>query len=139
MTTEAIKIDGLREFSKNLRTLDNDLPKALRLAFNEAADIVVDDTKPKVPKRRGRAKASVKARSTRTAARVTAGGKKAPHYPWLDFGGAVGRRRSVTRQFRKRGRYLYIAYFKNRDSGEFGRALERGLLDVARQAGVEVD
>jgi hypothetical protein len=137
--SEAIRVDGLAEFSRSLKKLDKDLPKTLRVALNDAAQIVVDDTVPEVPKRQGRASASVKARSTRTAARVSAGGSKAPHYPWLDFGGSVGRNRSVKRQFRKRGRYLYMAYFKNRDSGEFTEALENALLDVARQAGVKVD
>ncbi len=134
---EAIKIDGLAEFSRNLRKLHADLPKALRVALNEAADVVVTDAKRHVPTRTGRAQRSIKARSTRTAVRVTEGGTRAPYMPWLDFGGRVGRRRSVVRPFRKEGRYLYRSYFDNR--GDFEEVLTRALLDVARQAGIEVE
>lgn len=138
MPEDAVRIEGLREFQRGLKALDKDLPKALRLAFNEAADIVVDDARPRVTSRTGRARGTVKARSTQTAARVVGGGNRAPYYPWLDFGGRVGRRRSVKRPFLKNGRYIYNAYFKARDAGRFQDALQDGLLDVARQAGIEV-
>lgn len=134
--TEPIRVEGLREFSRNLKKLDADLPKALRIALNEAADVVVKGARPKVPRKSGRAAASVKARSTRTAVRVVGGGNRVPYYPWLDFGGRVGRNKSVRRPFLKEGRYIYASYFANTD--EFTKVLEAALLDVARQAGVEV-
>ena len=141
--TDAIKIDGLKQFNKNLKTLDSDLPKAVRLALNDAAQIVVDDARPRVPKgsgkRPGRARRSVKAQSTRTRARVSGGGGKVPYYPWLDFGGRVGRNRSVHRPFKRKGRYIYRAYFRARDSGEFQDTLNASLVDVARKAGIEVN
>jgi hypothetical protein len=59
-----------------------------------------------------------------------------PYYPWLDFGGRVGRSRSVVRPYLKQGRYIYRAYFANRD--RFAQLLEDTLVDVARQAGLEV-
>lgn len=134
--TEPIRVEGLREFSRNLKKLDADLPKALRIALNEAADVVVKGARPKVPRKSGRAAASIKARSTRTAVRVVGGGNRVPYYPWLDFGGRVGRNKSVRRPFLKEGRYIYASYFANTD--EFTKVLESALLDVARQAGVEV-
>lgn len=134
---EAIKIDGLAQFSRNLRKLDADLPKALRIALNDAADVIVDYARPRIPKRTGRAASTLKSRSTRTAVRVSAGGRRAPWYPWLDFGGKVGRNRSVERAFIKEGRYIYKGYFAKRD--EFSEVLTRSLLDVARQAGIEVE
>jgi hypothetical protein len=137
--TEPIKIEGLAQFQRNLKTLDRDLPKALRLAFNAAADIVVADARPRVPSKSGKAKGSVKAKSSQTAARVVGGSKRVPYYAWLDFGGRVGPRGSIQRPFQKEGRYIYAAYFRNRDSGRFQDALEQGLLDVARQAGIELD
>lgn len=136
---EAIKVQGLAEFSRNLKKLDADLPKALRIALNDAADVVVGQAKPQVPRRTGRAAASIRVASTRTESRVKAGGKKAPYYPWLDFGGRVGRKKAVRRAFYKDGRYLYDAYFKVRDSGQLQDILSAALVDVARQAGVEVD
>lgn len=139
MSEVAIRIDGLAQFSRNLKKLDGDLPKALRMALNEAADVVIQGARPLVPRRTGRARNSLRVASTRTAVRVRAGGPKAPHYPWLDFGGRVGRRRSVVRPWMKEGRYLYKVYFAKRDSGELHRVLQKALLDVARQAGVEID
>jgi len=135
---EAIRIDGLAEFSRRLKKLGADLPKALRVALNEAANMVVDEARPKVPKRSGRAQRSIKARSTRTAVRIVAGGARAPHYPWLDFGGRVGPARSIVRPFYKDGRYIYKGYFEKSSSGEFQEALSRALVDVAKQAGLEV-
>lgn len=136
---DPIKVEGLREFVRNLQKLDSDLPKALRVAFNQAADVVVQDARPGVPRKTGKAAASIKARSTRTAVRVVAGGNRAPYYPWLDFGGRVGKKRSVKRPFLKDGRFIYESYFKLKASGEFERVLTKALLDVAAQAGVVID
>ena len=46
--------------------------------------------------------------------------------------------RGPSRPFLPKGRYIYNAYFRRRDSGEFQDALQDGLVDVARQAGIEV-
>ena len=134
---DPIKIDGLKQFRANLKVMDRELPKALRLAFNEAADIVVQDARPGIPSRSGKAKSTVKAKSTQTASRVSGGGNKAPYYPWLDFGGRVGKNKSIRRPFLKDGRYIYDSYFRN--VNRFGEVLERSLLGVAAQAGVEVE
>lgn len=134
---EAIRVQGLSEFSRNLRRLDADLPKALRIAFNQAAEVVVADARSDIPTKSGKAKASVKARSTRTAARIVGGGRRAPYYPWLDFGGRVGKGRSVRRPFLSDGRYIYKAFYDNTD--RLPDILETALIDVARAAGVEVD
>lgn len=136
---EPIRIEGLREFSRNLRKLDNDLPKALRVAMNQGAELVIGEATPGIPSRTGRARKSVRKASTRTQVRVTGGGKRAPYYPWLDFGGRVGRRRSIARPFIADGRYIYSAYFGLRSAGRFEEVLTDALLDVARQAGLEVE
>jgi hypothetical protein len=135
-TVDPIKVEGLREFQRALGKLNSDLPKALRIALNGAADIVVEGTRPKVPRRSGRAQASIKARSTRTTVRVSEGSNRAPYMPWLDYGGRVGRNRSVVRPFRKEGRYLYLTFTDKRD--EVTDVLTKALVDVARQAGLEV-
>ncbi len=137
--TEPIKVDGLAAFAKNLKKLDSDLPKSLRVALNEAANVVVDYARPRIPQRSGKAARSVRARSTRTAVRVSAGGSRAPYYPWLDFGGKVGRSRSVKRAFLKEGRYLYAGYFRKSASGEFQEVLSKALLRTAASAGIEVE
>ncbi|MEU7817058.1 hypothetical protein [Pseudonocardia sp. NPDC049154] len=135
-----IRVEGLREFNRNLRRMDKDLPKGLRLAGNEAAKIVVDEAKPRVPigpGRGGHAASSIKAASTRTAARVSAGGKRFPYYPWLDFGGRVGPNKSVRRPFLKKGRYIWAAFDDRRDDVE--QVLNTELVNVARSAGIGVD
>lgn len=134
---DPIKIDGLAAFTRNLRRLDADLPKTLRVAMNDAAQVVVDWARPRVPRRSGRAARSLRVASTGRAVRVRAGGARVPYYPWLDFGGRVGRSRSIRRPFRREGRYLWAGYSSNRD--EVRRVTERALLDAARSAGVEVD
>ena len=135
---DLIRVEGLAEFARNLKRLDAKLPKALRLALNQAADVIVETARPQVPRRSGRAAASIRSRSTRTLARVTAGGDQAPYYAWLDFGGRVGRKGSVRRYFLKEGRYLYKAYFAKRRSGEFERVLATALSGVAEDAGFRV-
>lgn len=136
---EAIHVDGLKEFNRALKAMDSELPKALRVALNDVADVVISKAKVGIPRRSGKAAASVKARSTRTAVRVVAGGSRAEYYPWLDFGGRVGRKNSIIRYFLKDGRYLYPAYFKMRDSGEIQHKLVEVLTGVAKQAGLVVE
>lgn len=134
---EAIRIDGLAEFSRALRKMDSDLPKGLRVALNDAVNVVIDAALPNVPRRTGRAAATLKAKSTRNLARASGGSARAPYYPWLDFGGRVGRRKATKRAFLKDGRYLYPAYFSNRD--EFERVMTKAIVDLARGAGLAVD
>lgn len=139
MAQELIRIDGLREFNRQLKTVDSKLPTATRLAANSAAQIVVDEAKPKVPigpGKGGHAKESLKAKSTRTAARVSAGGKKFPYYPWLDFGGSVGPGKGSKRPFLKEGRYIWAAYARRREDVQ--DRLVEALTEVAEQAGLEM-
>jgi hypothetical protein len=117
--------------------VDSEAPKALRLALNEAADFLIGETRKEIPKRTGNAAASLKARSSRTAVRIAVGGRKAPYYPWLDFGGKTGPNKSVKRRFYKEGRYLYPTLGKKRD--EFTDVLRKALVKVAEESGAEVD
>jgi hypothetical protein len=133
---EPIKIKGLSEFNKALRQMDSDLPKALREANNKAADIVAGWARSRVPTRTGHAAGTVKAKSTRTESRVSGGSKKYPYYPWLDFGGKVGRRRSVSRPFIKAGRFIYPGYAEN--AGQVQDVLLAALIEVGRDAGLDV-
>lgn len=134
--TQPIKIQGLAEFTRNLRKIDNDLPKAVRLAGNEAVEIVLTWARPRVPHRSGAAVRSLKARSTRTAARAQAGGDRARYFPWLDFGGATGPRRSVKRPFIRQGRYLWRGLAENHD--KVRASMASSLVRIVEQAGIEV-
>ncbi|WP_030488195.1 HK97 gp10 family phage protein [Micromonospora chokoriensis] len=136
--TEPIRVEGLAEFNRALKKLDANAPKGLRLAHNEAAQIVVDAARPLMPSRTGRARAAIKTRSTRTATRVSAGSARAPYVPWLDYGGEGRRKgRPSHREFKKGGRYVYPAFHRTR--GDVQDALESALLKVVRDAGLEVD
>lgn len=133
---ERVRVAGLKEFQKSLRALDSDLPKAVRLSLNAAVDIVLDYARPRIPSRSGRAARSLRAASTQTTARVSAGGRRAPYYPWLDFGGRVGAQRQIRRPFYREGRYLYKGLAVKRT--EFTEAMERSVAEVARRAGFDV-
>lgn len=135
---QPIGITGLREFMRDMKTIDRGLPKVIRLASNESADIVVGYAKPRVPTASGKAARSVKAKSTTREVRVVGGSARgAPYYPWLDFGGRVGKNRSVRRAYHSDGRYLYPALAAKRD--EFHAALTKALIAVCAEAGIEVE
>jgi hypothetical protein len=133
---EIVAVIGLKEFNKALRDMDADLPKAVRLALNKSADVVVQDARPKIPEVTGAARSSVRVASTRTAARIRGGGARAPYYPWLDFGGNAGRGRSVHRPFLPDGRYIYNSFFRKRS--EFVDVMMTELQVIARRAGLEL-
>jgi hypothetical protein len=133
---EPIKITGLAEFNRNLRKINSDLPKALRLAGNEGAEIVASWARHRVEKDTGRAQRSIKAKSTRTEARVSGGSKSVPWYAWLDFGGKVGIKHSVKRPFIKGGRYIYPGYTNN--IPKVTEVLTAALIKVAEDATVDV-
>lgn len=132
-----VSIKGLAEFSRGLKKLDSEAPKQLRIGLNAAADLLIDKTRPQIPVKTGAARASLKARSTRTSARIAVGGKKASYYPWLDFGGKTGRKGSVVRPFYKAGRYLYPTLGKVRPL--ILAELDQQIRTVARNAGLAVD
>lgn len=137
---ESIKIGvvGLRELNRKLKAIGGDLPKAVRVAFNKAADVVVQEAKPDVDSDSGAAANSVRAQSTRTMSRVSGGGARAPYYPWLDFGGRVGKYRQISRPYKTDGRYIYAAYFRKRDAGEYQEVLSEALSDIITAAGLDV-
>ncbi len=134
---DPIQVEGLRDFVRGVRELDAGAAKGIRLAANEAADIVVQAARSKTPQRSGKAAGSIKAKSTRSAARVTSGGRRAPYMPWLDYGGRVGRRKQIERPFVKEGRYVYPAFNENRN--QVAETFKSELLRIADSAGLEVE
>lgn len=134
-----VKVEGLREFQRNLKKLDRELPKALRMALNDATEIVVTEARPRIPRRSGRAASTLKMKSTQTRARVSEGGSRAPYVPWLDFGGQIGKRsgkargqRGVRPYLGKHGRYVFAAY--NARRREFKERMVEMLVDLAHKA-----
>lgn len=137
MTDFKVEVKGIKDLSKALRKIDSEAPKGLRVALNGSADFLIGEARTLIPRRTGRAAGSLKAKSTRTEVRISVGGSRARYYPWLDFGGRTGRKRSVVRPFIKEGRYLYPTLRKNR--ARFTTLLESSLNDVVRGAGLDVD
>lgn len=133
-----IAVGGLAGLNRGLRAIDKEAPKALRVALNEAATLLVDRAKPDVPSVTGAARRSMVARSTRTSARVAVGGRKAPYFPWLDFGGQ-GRvkGRPAARPFIREGRYIYPTLRRIRP--EIEAQLQESISAVIRRAGLEED
>lgn len=131
-----IQVAGLKEFQRSLKAMDTNLPKQLRIALNSASELVIDDARRRVPTRSGRAAKSLKVRSTQREARVAAGGRIAPYYPWLDFGGHVGQHGKTTRPFYKEGRYIYPSLRENRE--KIIEVMGEALADLAREAGLVV-
>jgi len=137
--SEPITIDGLSDFRKALKDVDGELAKLMRVALNEAAEAVAQRVRPQFPHRLGYARKSVRASSTQKASRVRIGGtKRAKHPAWLDFGGRVGRKHSVSRPFKRKGRYLFPTYEKMKNSDELTEILDNGLQRLARQAGLHI-
>ncbi len=131
-----LEIDGLAQLNRGLRQIDAGAPKALRLALNEGAGLFASRVQPEIPVVTGAARRSVVARSTRTSARIAVGGKRAPWFPWLDFGGE-GRRpgRPAHRPFLREGRYVYPTLRRVRP--EIDQALQGALDAVIRDAGLQ--
>jgi bacteriophage HK97-gp10 putative tail-component len=130
-----IQVTGLRDLQKGLRQIDRDLPKELRKGLNEVAEVVITAARPLVPRRTGRAQESMKVRSTQRAAQIAVGGTVAPYFPWLDFGGRVGRAKAVRRPFLKEGRYIYPTLKAKRP--ELNEKIDEMLRRLAEQAGFD--
>lgn len=132
-----IEVVGLREVSRKLRAVDKDAPKALSAANKSAAEFVQTRVKAKVPHgpaKRGHAVNSIRAGATRLQAYVKGGGARYPYYPWLEFGGRVGRKNSVYRTFIKTGRYLWRTFVDHRNKIRDFYADE--LNDLLRRTGL---
>lgn len=113
VTDQTIRIEGLVELQKALRKADSDLPKRLRLANKAGAEVVAAEARQRVNQvaknPTGRTERSIAARAEQRGASVKGGGARVPSYAWFDFGGRVGRNKSVVRPFIKGGRIIYPA------------------------------
>lgn len=136
---ELISMRGLDEFRAGLRKMDSALPREVQKAANKAAQLVVARTRPRIPTgpaRNGHVRSSLKVASSQRAVRVAYGGSRYPYAGWLDFGGRVGRKKSVKRQFIKQGRYVWKSYAEI--SPRVRAALDEALDDVARKSGISI-
>ena len=134
MIIDPVRIEGLREFQAALRDADDGLQKELRAVFNDAAGIVVDTARPRLPRRSGKLAATLRATSGQREAWVTLGKAKVPYAGWIEFGGRVGRKRSVRRMFIPGGRTLYPAVRRREE--QIRDVMAEGLNRLADRAGL---
>lgn len=127
-----VEIEGLKEIQKKLRDLDPALAKELKQINLAVADMVADIARAEVPVRSGAARSTVKPKGEQRYAVIKAGGRKAPYYPLLDFGGTRGRESKPFRPYIDGGRYIYptVGRFHDKIVKEYVMALGQ-LLDKA--------
>jgi hypothetical protein len=135
VTDVSVRIVGLRELNTAFRQIDRELPKGLRTEFLVVAEHVVGVIQHRMPHVSGDAQKSVKPRASQKGAGIAFGGKDAPYMPWLDFGGRVGRRKSIVRPFITEGRYVYPGIAESREEIEQGA--DTAVKNAARHAGFE--
>lgn len=129
---ETIRITGL-DIPAAMRSAAAASHEAALEASERAAEIVVDQTRPLIPRgRSGAARASLKA----MGATVSAGGSRAPYFGWLDFGGRVGVKKSVLRRYVAGGRYIWPTL--DRETRRINEAMAEGLAAAVERAGLEV-
>ncbi len=88
-----VEVEGLDVVRKNLKKIDQDLPKGLRLVHLEISKPIADEARGRAPVRSGQLAASVKAGGTQKAATISAGARLRPypygpivHYGWPGHG-----------------------------------------------------
>jgi hypothetical protein len=134
-----VRVHGERELSAALRRLRGEVPSATRDAARKAAELVVRNAKPRVPigpGEGGHARSSIKVGTTGAAASVQGGGPRFPYYPWLEFGGRVGRKNSVYRKRIRKGRYIYPALAAT--AARRRALMQRQIAGAARRSGLTV-
>lgn len=134
---DPIRVEGLRELQAALRAVDGQAQKQLRLVLNDAANIVVRGAQSRAPVRSGAYRDSIRASSGQREAKVSGGSSKVAYAGWIDFGGAVGRNRSVKRPFIKVGRYVYPTYYDHKV--EILEKLNEGLAKLIVDSGLVAD
>lgn len=131
----AVSVNGVRELQGALKQIEETLPRELRTVFNAAAEHVARRARPAVPVKTGRLVATIQPASTQRVGRVAYNRPgSVPYAGFIEFGGAVGRNRSVRRPFIRQGRYLFPAAEQEREP--VIHTLEYELGGLIRRAGL---
>lgn len=131
-----VRVEGMAEVLAGLSRLASSAPAAGLDAASESAKIVGGEAKLGVPIGPGAGGHAV-ASLTATGPQVSGGGSRFPYFPWLDFGGAVGKNNSVRRPFIRQGRFIWDTYANNKLRVEV--EMDRSITQAARMSGLEVD
>lgn len=138
-----VQVRGLAELRRAFKQIEGNEPAAFKAAFLPIADHVAGVVQQRMPHVTGRAQGSVKGMATNSGAKIVAGGRAAPYYHFLDFGGSTGKGHrpgvsgsgSVKRPFIKEGRYLYPGAEEARQ--QVADAAGDAIIDLAKQAGFQ--
>ena len=111
----AVEVKGLGDLNKALKGVDKELPKEMRLGLKAIAQRFIPDVASKVPVLTGKLSGSLKAGATAKSASVST---SVLYAGFIEFGGSVGRKKAVKRQFVQRGRYIFPEAQRQKDSIE---------------------
>ncbi len=138
-TGYSVKVTGLREVNAALKEVERGLPKAMQVEFKAIAEVIAESARGKVPRKTGAAAGSIRARATQRGAGIAFSDSdgSVPYFPWLNFGGRVGRHGSIERSTVTPDRYIYSSILSARD--ETMRAVDDAVKKVAGQAGFDTE
>lgn len=143
--SQSVVVKGLPELARGFKAIEDGEKNALKLAFLPVAESAAGKVRSAIPGKSGRARSSVRAKSSNYGASVAAGGRAAPYYHWLDFGGSVGRGHvagvywsgDIIRRWEGvpigPGRYIYPAISAER--AKTAEAATGAIIGLARKAG----
>lgn len=107
-----IKVTGVKEYQRALLSAQSISHRELESVVESSARLVLRDARWRVPRGpSGAARASLRIVEGIGARQVVAGGRRAPYFGWLDFGGVAGAQ-GPRRPYMRRGRYVLQALFR---------------------------
>jgi len=117
---DMIRVEGLTEFIRSIDRAQADLPKAVRMAALEVAELVAGDARPGLRKMTRAALSSLDiVESTQSAASINAVGTRVADFGW--------------------SRGFYITRIVAGDAPRFEEIQTKALLTVVKAAGLDVD
>ncbi len=132
-----VRVRGGARFLASVGVFRGRLPRVVKQAAREAALPVARTAKagvPLGPAKGGHARSSIRVATSRGGVAVRGGGARFPYYPWLEYGGRVGRNNSVYRARVRRGRYIYPALDRHRP--EIEQTMNRLIVRAALGSGL---
>lgn len=132
-----VEVDGIEAMRVALVLLAHEADAQLDEVGNDTAEAVANRTRLLMPfgsAAGGHAKSSIEVeRFPGLRAEVKEGSARFPYVGWLDFGGFVGRHRSVHRPWLERGRYLFPSWATVRPDVE--PSMHEHLREACRRSG----
>jgi hypothetical protein len=133
-----VKTSGLDQLIRAAGRAPSEVDAGARRAVKSVAELVARRAQGRVPTgpgAGGHARSSINVVGKGEQAVVNAG-QGFPYFGWLDFGGRVGIRGSVSRPFLNEGRYVYKAYKDQRQEAEQLASTE--IKKAIRSAGMDI-